>query len=356
MGPAQALDGAAFVRDLSTLVSSRLSVLDHGNFDADRWPGAMREMAVPREAWLCQAAMQDVFENAPAYGAARELMADQVSRDLFLLLVAYRLLGHRHVRLPANNSAHWDARERAESLPRSPTAFAGAFGPLELFQVEFAGERIELAGWWGNIAWTFFIRQYYFGRGQRSIRPEPGDVAIDAGACYGDTALAFAASVGTRGRVFSFEIDPANLEVVRHNLARNPALASRIKVFESALAGGDGTLYRHGSGPGAYISTQPSADRVSVTSIDRLVERERLERLDFIKMDIEGAEPDALAGAVDTLRRFKPKLAISVYHGIEHLRSIPTSISSLGLGYKFFLDHYTIHHEETVLYAMPDNR
>ena len=73
---------------------------------------------------------------------------------------------------------------------------------------------------------------------------------------------------------------------------------------------------------------------------------------DFIKMDIEGAERVALAGATQTLRRFRPRLAISVYHRVDDIWAVPIWLGGLGLGYRFYLDHYTIHHEETVLYAV----
>ena len=69
-------------------------------------------------------------------------------------------------------------------------------------------------------------------------------------------------------------------------------------------------------------------------------------------MDIEGSELDALKGAEHSLRRWRPKLALSLYHRPEDLFSIPLWLDSLDCGYSFFLDHYSIHTEETVLYAL----
>ena len=66
---------------------------------------------------------------------------------------------------------------------------------------------------------------------------------------------------------------------------------------------------------------------------------------------IEGSELAALRGAESTIRRWRPKLAISIYHRPEDFFVIPSWIDSLGLGYRFYLDHYSIHGEETVLYA-----
>ena len=88
-----------------------------------------------------------------------------------------------------------------------------------------------------------------------------------------------------------------------------------------------------------------------MTTIDAAVAKAAAPRVDFIKMDIEGSELAALRGAEETIRRWRPKLAISLYHRYEDFITIPAWIDALGLGYRFFLDHYSIHAEETVLYA-----
>jgi hypothetical protein len=87
------------------------------------------------------------------------------------------------------------------------------------------------------------------------------------------------------------------------------------------------------------------------TTIDSIVAANNVPRIDFIKMDIEGSELGALNGAEAAIRRWRPKLAISLYHRPEDFFSIPLWIDGLALGYKLYLDHYTIHSEETVLYA-----
>ena len=76
----------------------------------------------------------------------------------------------------------------------------------------------------------------------------------------------------------------------------------------------------------------------------------------YLKMDIDGAEPDALLGARRTLERCRPTLAVCVYHEQDHLWRIPLWIDSLKLGYRFFLRP---HHEECwdlILYAIPEGR
>ncbi|HVB49855.1 MAG TPA: FkbM family methyltransferase [Burkholderiales bacterium] len=342
---------AGFVRELAALVASRIDAREGDNFDHDRWPGALRARSVVRAQYFAAATLDDLGQRAHELAGACGLLADATSRDWFRQLLAYRILGHERVRLPSNTASHWEARERAKRLSAGPSPFVGMFGPLARYALEFEGERIALDCSWGNVAWTMFLRQYYFARDGVRIAPAPGDHVIDAGTCYGDTALAFAASVGPQGRVHGFEIDPDNIAIARHNFSANPALAARLRLHEAALGPVQGKLFRHGSGPGARVSAEPSAHEVRVTSIDRMFDSGEIEKVDFIKMDIEGAELAALRGAQETLRRFRPRLAISVYHQPDDLWRIPAWLDQLGAGYRFHLEHYTIHHEETVLYA-----
>jgi len=76
------------------------------------------------------------------------------------------------------------------------------------------------------------------------------------------------------------------------------------------------------------------------------------EEVTFIKMDIEGAELNALKGAEQTILKYRPRLAISVYHKPEDIWEIPTYILSLHKDYKLYLRHYTLSSSETVLYAI----
>lgn len=77
------------------------------------------------------------------------------------------------------------------------------------------------------------------------------------------------------------------------------------------------------------------------------------EDVSFIKMDIEGAEMDALHGAAELIKSKKPKLAICIYHKLEDLWEIPLYIRSLVVGYDFYVRQHTPLYLETVLYAIP---
>lgn len=87
---------------------------------------------------------------------------------------------------------------------------------------------------------------------------------------------------------------------------------------------------------------------VEVDSIDNTIS----EPVSFIKMDIEGSEFHALSGAKETIRKYKPRLAISIYHRTEDILALPELIMELGQ-YDFYLRHYTLSDDDTVLYSVP---
>lgn len=91
-------------------------------------------------------------------------------------------------------------------------------------------------------------------------------------------------------------------------------------------------------------------------TLDRLVERERLEKVDYIKLDIEGAERRALLGMEHTIRYFRPKLAICVYHLFDDIIAIPRLVKELCPDYVLYLDHKSDTLSETVLFALPRTR
>jgi hypothetical protein len=76
----------------------------------------------------------------------------------------------------------------------------------------------------------------------------------------------------------------------------------------------------------------------------------------FIKMDIEGSEPDALIGATNRIKESQPVLAISVYHKQSDIWEIPLLIKSLSDNYSFFLRSHRDESWDLVCYAVPANR
>jgi len=285
-----------------------------------------------------------------------DLLYDNESRNLLGELIAYRALGYKHVRLPTNTSQYWQRYEQAAKWKSAVSE--KSFPPFELglYEMEFMNTKLSVVCWLGNAVFSFLAKQYYLNRRGIRVQPEPGEWIIDGGACFGDTAISFAAAAGEGSKVFAFEAMPAHCQVITENLERNPELAQRIEIVDRALADGSNrTLLFSPLGAGSR-PTKEGTVSVSTITIDDFVRERQLRKLDFIKMDIEGSELAALRGAADSISRFAPKLAISVYHNLDDVITIPKLIRQIRPDYELFLDHYTLHWEETILYAAPHSR
>ena len=301
------------------------------------------------------ATLKALLRDSDAFMAAWRLLADESSRQIFIDLLRYRLAGHRHVRLAVNTPAYWDLLRQAAQTATGPSTLAvqGMFGALAHYEFRFERNTLKLDC---GVPWPLFLRQYFYEQDGVRVRPEKGDHVIDAGAGFGDTALAFGCAVGGEGCVYSFELLDSHLRVYEHNLAQN-AVPARCKMFPCGLSDKIFTPSQPCAETPHYdtgFALTPDNQDYPTTTLDHLVKTGAIQRVDFIKMDIEGSELSALHGAVETLRRFRPRLAISIYHDIAHFHAIPRFLAALDLGYRFHLAHYTIHAGETVLYATAD--
>jgi FkbM family methyltransferase len=324
--------------------------LEQDNFDEFRFPEQHRTSFF-YEAHAKY--LSFLVENADEFHAARALFEDTASRDLFDKLILFRLLGHLHVRLPVGNreTLHRGKDQVPSEWKIDETGDVGMFGPLSIFAVPYKGAQIWVKCAAPNVAGAFLSGQYRFDRGGVRIAPEPGDYVIDGGGCLGDTALAFAQDVGANGWVYTFDPMLKHCEIMREAFLMNPGLASHIDLFDVGLAGADSARDAAHSAPQPINPGARLEKGLPTRTIDGLVNANEVKRIDLIKMDIEGSELEALRAGENSLRRWHPKLAISLYHRPEDLFSIPLWLDSLDCGYRFFLDHYSIHHEETVLYA-----
>jgi FkbM family methyltransferase len=279
-------------------------------------------------------------------------------QELLVSIIAYRLLGYKQVMLSRNNKEYWDAIETGNSLVDKKDTYDPHFMHfvLEKYDLRKIGFDIQLYFSGAGVAIDFILEQYaYKSGGKRIVSVEQGDVVLDLGACWGDTALYFAANTGEEGKVYSFEFIPDNIKIFNINISLNPNLKNQVELIKQPVSAKSGeVIYFVDNGPGSRIEYEPfegQTDHAITVSIDDFVKKNNIEKVDFIKMDIEGAEPAALNGAIETIKKFKPKLAIAIYHSMEDLVNIPQWITELNLGYNLYLDHFTIHSEETVIFA-----
>lgn len=173
------------------------------------------------------------------------------------------------------------------------------------------------------------------------------EVYVDGGAFDGDTIRLFSARVGGRyRRVYAFEPDPRTFAALKQNFASEP----RVVAINAGLYRRKGTLrFRDDASRGAIFAADGGVE-IEVTTIDEVVGDGRVT---FIKMNIEGAEIDALHGAEHAIRRWRPKLAISAYHRPSDLWRIPRLVRWLSEDYGLYLRQHDGGVIETVLYGLP---
>lgn len=175
-------------------------------------------------------------------------------------------------------------------------------------------------------------RMNVYGGQQRGVRR--GDVVIDCGSNIG-TFVAEALDAGA-SLIVACEPSPGNAECVRRNFAEELS-AGRVVLFPKGLWHETTTLRLSlGSSPAGDSFLRRSADgtELPVTTIDALVSELALDRVDFIKMDIEGAERNALRGGRTTIGRFRPRLAVSAYHLPDDPDVLRSEISKAFAAYK----------------------
>lgn len=162
----------------------------------------------------------------------------------------------------------------------------------------------------------------------------PGMVVYDVGANVGFTAVLAARLVGATGRVVCFEPLPANARQINHNASLNSF--SHVAVRQEALGTMDGeAAFKLSAAPtwgmvaraGAAPDAEAGVTRVSVRRLDSVVAEAALPAPDLVKMDVEGAEADVLAGAGRTLAAARPVLLIEL-HGTN--RPVHEALTRLG--------------------------
>lgn len=129
-----------------------------------------------------------------------------------------------------------------------------------------------------------------------------------------------------------------------------------IKIIENAVWSESGvSLSYKDLGPASRVGENGKYSENTITlTIDDLVKDTIKEGVNFIKMDIEGAEVPALEGARETIRTYGPKLAIAAYHKADDLFVIPSLIMDIRDDYSFYLDYFTPVGYEAILFCIPN--
>jgi FkbM family methyltransferase len=187
-------------------------------------------------------------------------------------------------------------------------------------------------------------------------RIEPGDVVLDGGANIGTFSL-FALLKGA-SKVIAIEPNRVITSYLQKNITDNGFEdhfeLKEAALWDSVLSVEEGLFFSpRWTSCSSHIAEVRTKNTLTVPAIT--VDSLKLEKLDFIKTDLEGSEMPALRGAVETIKRCRPKLALSLYHKPEDLKEIPAFIESLGMkynlniivamtgnrGFKYYIGHWS---------------
>jgi FkbM family methyltransferase len=187
------------------------------------------------------------------------------------------------------------------------------------------------------------------------VRLRDDEVFADVGAYIGDTLLEFVDR--SRGRfksIHAFEIDKRNFGRLQDAVSGLDAGVRTRIVLHNCGAYDREQEMRYETGVHGSQSTcvNVCTSAGETGRMVRLSDELRGVAVTFIKMDIEGAEPEALRGAAELIEERRPTLAIAVYHRPDHLWEIPQFIKSLVPEYRLYLRHHTLLEYETVCYAV----
>lgn len=188
------------------------------------------------------------------------------------------------------------------------------------------------------------------------VRLSDREVMVDCGAFDGDSIRLFTARANGRfEHIYACEPDARNRKALGAYIDGLPAgQRDRLTVLPFAVGAKDGVVYFNTSGTaGSHMTADSSTDAIDCRTLDTLMAGASPT---FVKMDIEGAEPDALGGATATLRRSRPILAVCAYHVSEHLWTLPRIIAEAVPDYRISLRRYAEECWEMVYYAVPPER
>ena len=184
------------------------------------------------------------------------------------------------------------------------------------------------------------------------ISIKSGDVIIEGGVFDGGHTTRFADLVGEEGIVYGF--DPFG-DTIAKLWSRRTYTRNNLRIIKKALWSNSGHLYFSDDGAGSTVSNDPShaKNKVEGISIDDFALAFPIKGLNMIKLDVEGAEERVLQGAIQTIKYYKPQMAISIYHKVSDFFHLPKLIDSVLPEARFMLMTYSPTPTDTILYVLP---
>ena len=193
---------------------------------------------------------------------------------------------------------------------------------------------------------TFLAGQYQY---EDKVKVTKGDIFIDGGACFGDTAL-WAYQNGA-SKVYSFEPSPYNFTMLQKNIEAN---GHDTKLCFNQAVSNTHDPIKFAAAPGMAGASHADSNgniEVGCVILDEWVKEQKIKPT-FLKLDIEGAEVSALKGAKEIITKYHPKLTICLYHQLSDMWEVPLLIKNYYAGYRFYCRKNNVNNE-FILYAAP---
>lgn len=259
---------------------------------------------------------------------AYDALQDDESRQIYACLVLYRCVGASYMPAIFTEMVLMTLRNRLM-------------------------EKGKDLGGYGNYDSNFFLGKSYFSLPHMQLLSSTdggNEIFIDCGAYDGETIKGFIEfSEGKYDKIYSFEPIPGYYKNTLQNI-KNAGI-QKVELIQKGVWSSKAVFNFTDAGQASRINDSGTIP-VEVVAIDEIIPKN--EKVTFIKMDVEGAEFEALKGAENTIRRCRPNLAICIYHKPTDVVEIPALITHFFSGYKFYIrHHHLILLEETVLYALP---
>ena len=174
-------------------------------------------------------------------------------------------------------------------------------------------------------------------------------VFVDVGAYIGDTTLDYIKIYNNYKKIYCYEITNYTMAILKNNLGEYKNIVYKNK----AVSCENSIMYLKNSLVNSSANQVDNNGEIEIETVS--LDNDILEKIDMIKMDIEGSEYNALIGAKNHIINDKPILLISVYHNNEDLWKLPKLIYEYNNNYNFYLRYYgnNIFPTEIVLFATP---
>jgi FkbM family methyltransferase len=187
-------------------------------------------------------------------------------------------------------------------------------------------------------------RQYF----SNKINWSESEIVVDCGAFIGDTLLEFIEQGVNIKEYYLYELEDGNFKELLKNCEKAKKIGVVIYPKQKGVYSKTKTLYYERNEDSSKLVNYKTEQSIDVVALDDDI----LSTITFIKMDIEGSEMEAIEGAKNIIMKYKPTLAICLYHKQKDFWEIPLKIKHICPSYShFWIEHYTANYNETVLYV-----